>query len=681
MSLGVIKLEDDSGSVRRRPLNDSTLPDWTDVGFYSNIVLEADREIIMNAKNKTGMNIWDVIFSKDPSHFPIQRNYLQEPHGSNNPINSLVTEEVHQETVDYVRKNITDPKDLYVLDFELNYTIRKLADFILYSDLSEVSAWDEEMFPPLVDMTEILDDFYKWDEDIFCCHDIIFDVLEVAFERDKIQNGEKWDRIPVSDGHRSHVPVRNMLEAAILQQAVQHVIENSDFDWKTKAEAFFRASSKRGYSSADDETIIYLISQSLDDDGLKEEAQHRWRRYKNEWQDMFFTEENPFNGELNPARLRFIHWDKLGGLRALEPQILRAKVGKNPPKEPSGYLWGRNDLRDTYHHVVESQHLFSAQFLSDYVKVFSLFRTDLDVDPIRSHLRTLIGKFYSFVSGIRDFEYNYTVTDISYLSDLLFSFATNRFQHDILGKRTGSVFSNKTRDEIDISFDNSTVKFIQDIPLVTLIALEIHTIFYSRSKGMVSFMHKAKEWLLNKQSPYGYWYDGVNNPEYTTVLVLDALKLIDGEDGLSFPIKTIPHYDDEIINPQNSPVLIIDYLSKTLQYGTKTYRPKIKGGRSLVWEFINNLISVKARGLALPRYLSTRNKKRDDSDESKDDIDYDRIDWKNQYDTISRKFGGNKVLKNFITFNGESYTFTDSVFIVNNSGVMARPDSKYVEKQ
>lgn len=630
-------------------------------------------EVPMKTIRKTGMNIWDVIFSMDSSHFPIQRNYLQEPRGSNNPINRLVTQDICHETVDYVRKNITDPYELYVLDYELNYTIRKLADFALYVDLDEFNAWDWEdlLFPPLEDMASYLEKLYRYSDDVFCCSDLKFDIIDLTNKRNEIEIS-KWD----------HSYYHNMTDASKFLQAVQYTVENSDFDWKTKAEAFLRASSERRYSPADDETIIYLMSQSIDDEQLEKEAQHRWKLYKKEWAEMFFTDKNPFDGKFSVDRLRFINWDKLSILRPLEPLMMNLPPkSKYPCRDHLNYLTELHDSRDTYNYKVESQHLLSPRFLSDYAKVFSLFRTDLDVDPIRSHLKELIGKLYGLVSGSHDFEYNYTVTDISYLSDLLFSFATNRFQHDILGKQGGSIFSNKTRDDIAISFDNSTVKFTQEVPLITLIALEIHTIFYSRSKGMVSFLHKAKEWLLNNQSTYGYWFDGVNNPEYTTVLVLDALKLISGEDGISFPITTRPHYDKDIIKLQESPVLIIDYISKSLQYGTMSYRPKIKGGKSLVWDFINNLINVKAQGLTLPRYRHIPKINEENDWSLEEQVDYDRIDWKNQYDTISRKLGGNKVLKNFITFNGDSYTLTDNVSIVNNSTIMAKPCSGYVERQ
>jgi len=375
----------------------------------------------MNAEHKTGKNIWDVIFSQEKSHFPIQRNYLLEPRGSNNPINRQVNQEVCQETVDYVRKNITDPYELYALDFELNYTIRKLADFVLFVDSREFGSWDwtDEQFPPLEDIMSCLLRIYRWSDDVFCCSDLDADIIWLTDNRDEIEISE-WGRV-------RHYNT-NMVDAAKFQQAVQYVIEKPDLDWKTKAEAFLRASSERGYSPANDETIIYLMAQSLDDEHLEKEAHHRWKRYEKEWDELFLADKNPFKDKLSIDRLRFIHWGKLSVLRPLEPLMLKSELKRESlTRNLPGYQSVTHDYRDTYNYKVEAQHLLSADFLSDYVKAFSLFRTDLDVEPIRYKLPKIISKFYSYIAGVRDFEYNYTVADIHYLSDLIFSFASSRF--------------------------------------------------------------------------------------------------------------------------------------------------------------------------------------------------------------------------------------------------------------
>ena len=616
----------------------------------------------MSTKKENGKTIWDVIFSLDSSHFPIQRNFLNEPRGSLNSINRLVTQEICQKTVEDVRKTYPEPNDLYALDFELNYTIRKLADFILYADLREFNCWDWEgsdvLILPLDDALSFFSQLCNLDEDYFCYIDFETDIVDLTHTRNE-NNTIEWDRLDY----------RHMADASKFQQAVQYVIENSDIDWKTRAEAFLRASSNRGYSPADDETIIYLMSQNINDEELEKEAKHRWEQYKKEWEGLFFTEKNPFDGEFSVDRLRLIHWDKLGKLRILEPLM------KKLPDDTTyyDYLKALNACRETYSYKVGSQHLLSPDFLSDYVKVFSLIRADLDVDPIRSYHGKLVEKFYGFLSGSRESEYNYTVTDIHYLSDLLYTFTRYRFQLSTASKDDRSFFGYEARMNIEFSFNSSTSKFLANIPMTTLIALEVHVVYYSRPKGTIDFLQKAKQWLLSQQNPYGYWYDGVNNPEYTTVLVLDAINLIDEEDGLSFPKKTIPKKDDNIIEIMPYSLLLVNFLSRSLFIGSKEITFRFRGGENKTWDFIKALIAAKQKKMPLPRYLWTKTKQ--DEDDIPEIDKQDRHDWKNQYDTLSRQLGGPEIIKQFIKSSGDSYYFSQNVVITNHSTIKYRADS------
>lgn len=592
-------------------------------------------------------NIWDIIFSQDSSEFPIQRSYLQEPRGSLNPINSQVDSEVSQEMVEEIKKTITDPNDLYALDFELNFVIRKLDDFTLFADIGDIEGWlDGAGCPVPGDMISTLESFLnKWGEDKFICiHDLMFELLNLGYDRKRLRKGE-YDR--------KEYP--NLVEVSNFQNAVQLVIENSKLDWKHKAEAFLRASFIRGYNTADDETIIYLVAQQIEDKELINEAQHRWERYKKEWDEMFFDDKNPYKCKFSPDRLRFIHWDKLSCLRPLEPQLT-------------------NKERNTYTYKLEAQHLLSKDFLSNFARVFSLLRTDIDIDPVKKQLPKLIRKLFYFLAGTYSFEYNYTVSDLYYLSNILFTFFMYRFQHDILNDKDYHLYAYHIRDEIELNLPYATSRFISSIPMITLLALEVHSIFNSGVSGIFPFMQKAREWLLRHQSSYGYWYDGVNNPEYTTVLVLDALTLIDGKGTLSFPLKTKlsneslpqPIRESTVTNIPLRPVLIIDFISKSLRYADQLYRPKFKGGRSKVWDFVNALVMSKMEKIPLPRISSLPNL----------GVEFD---WKNQYDTLSRKLGGYDVLKQFIISNGDSYELTDNVIVTVNTSARAITSSKAVE--
>ncbi len=606
----------------------------------------------MSTENKTGKNIWDVIFSQDKHHFPIERNYLIEPRGSLNPINAQVTEKVCPKMVDSVRKNFTDPYKLYALDFHFNYAIRQMADLSLFAGMLEFPRENEDVAldsssPKMKKEFEKLETLpgNKWNEDIGYYNNDEF--------RRKISASLLSHRKGTSKIEKRICESNRMPSIVKLLQTLQYVIENSEYDWKTKAEAFLRASSMRGYCTADDETIIYLMYQSLDDKELEKEARYRWKRYKKEWGDLYFTDKNPFKGKFSIDRLRFIHWDKLSCLRPLEPF--------------------KEDDRDTYGYKAESQHLLSPEYVSDFARVMSLFRTDLDVDPIRSHLVKLINKYFHAMSGSHSINGNYTMSDFYYLSDLLFTFAIYRFRNDINAEDEASLFVHKTRKGVEISYLTSTATFSDDVSMVTLIALEVLAIYYSRPKGMVEFLQKAREWLLSQQTPYGYWYDGANNPEYTTVLVLDAINLIDGTDGLSFPMITKPRYDKTLLKITDQPRLRINYTYHTLFLGNREIPISSRGGESKTWEFLQELNTARQQKLPLPRYHYK---------EMRDGEGFimKRYDWKNQYDSLRRLLGEPGIIKQFIISDGDSYHFTDNVIPIDHSEVWSTPGSDLIDK-
>jgi hypothetical protein len=604
----------------------------------------------MKFKSDSGKTIWDVIFSLDSSQFPVQRNYPQEPRGAMNPINGKINTEVCQKTVNLLRDSILDINDLYALDFELNYTFRKMADLILYADSEDINRYLD------------IDNDYSGLEDI---PDALERILKKTIERNS-----NWPlytdardllhySAPLSDERRCKdrkdflfdVNVHNQIfkDFALLQQSVQYIIEHSDYDWKTKANAFLQATSTRCYGPADDETLIYLKAQGLKNKELEEESRYRWDQYKKEWGEVYFTESNPYDTKKNIYdRLRFIHWNKLADLRLFEPQLLE-------------HLCLRN-----HHYKLDCQHLLSAPIISDYTKVFSLFRADLDVDPIRKQLPKLLKKFYLFLAGHHWHEYNYTVSDLHYLTDMLFSFSTSRFQHDIQFDDRENSFLHGTRKDIPVNFSSSTVEFTKNISLVTLIALEIHCLYYSRPQGHMKFFEKAKKWLLEQQTPYGYWYDGANNPEYTTVLVLDALRMIEDESGVSFPLKTKPIYDINKKHLDSDPLLIINIISKEFHIGDKKIKFIFKGGKNKTWDFV---CEVAYTGI--------------------DKVPLSIGKHKGQYDTLRRmlknelkitSIQASKLLKCFIESDGSSYRITPNVKITGMGDVWTQSGDKMLNE-
>jgi len=67
-------------------------------------------------------------------------------------------------------------------------------------------------------------------------------------------------------------------------------------------------------------------------------------------------------------------------------------------------------------------------------------------------------------------------------------------------------------------------------------AMIVHSLMYLKPRGWEHAVQKAKAWLLSKQSVYGYWDDEGEHPNFIflTVLVMDAIALINGQTNITF---------------------------------------------------------------------------------------------------------------------------------------------------
>jgi hypothetical protein len=131
---------------------------------------------------------------------------------------------------------------------------------------------------------------------------------------------------------------------------------------------------------------------------------------------------------------------------------------------------------------------------------------------------------------------------------------------------------------------------------------------------------------------------------------LDALKLAEGRNDVSFPVTTRPILDGPPGRSSTKAAHIeLDYISRYLIIGDIEY--KLKG---LSWEFIKHLIVSKYDRVPFPRMFCNR-------------------DWKYQFDTISRGVGGNKVLNQVIISDSDSYQFSNRVNILGHGQISIKP--------
>ncbi len=87
---------------------------------------------------------------------------------------------------------------------------------------------------------------------------------------------------------------------------------------------------------------------------------------------------------------------------------------------------------------------------------------------------------------------------------------------------------------------------------ITCTAIALHALALVRPTGWYEYAERAVAWLWTQQEEAGHWCDeGIADAEYITVLVLDAIDLVEGRDHVSFdprPKLTSVHVDAPAID-------------------------------------------------------------------------------------------------------------------------------------
>ena len=351
-------------------------------------------------------------------------------------------------------------------------------------------------------------------------HDLLIEALSVADAH--INGGEKpLDNISAE--------MRDMAE---FQFAIQYYIENSDWDWRTKAEAYLRSQYMSDFAYADDETLIYLVNKSaggnnyyelkdLDFKFVEFDIQHdihakalkkshvRWDEYKFRWDVLGFSDENPFLRKSNISNLRLVDFE--------------------------------SDFLDVLLYNSESQHLLSLDNIRKFNKLVSLFRTGMNNIIVKIKCAHIYHEVKAYLSTSEYlFGYNYTVSDKAYLLALVHQFINGRLASVT---KDGEFYSTRNLLLVDpwklnLSKMNwSTVDYTKAKPPLSLICLNMHAVWFSKPNDYLSYIDDTSQRIIKYQSKYGYWFDSTNNPESTTVLALDALNIKSEE--LSFPLSRI----------------------------------------------------------------------------------------------------------------------------------------------
>lgn len=514
----------------------------------------------MSIKNECSKDIWDVIFNLDSSYFPLSRNYIEQPRGSSNPINSQVKMKPKKEYLDFAKK--MNPVDLYAIDFELNLLFRKLADFILFADNTDV--WeDSPVFYDIVSApNKTLENLVEGIN--LSVSDMTNEALYVADAH--INCGEN----PLDNISED---MRNMAE---LQYTIQYYIENSDWDWRIKAEAFLRSHYLSNFEYADDETVIYLSRNSVFEsnsnnfinlkhqefnfaesdinnkihDHASRVASRKWDQYRSMWDNISYSDDNPFEQKADMSGLRYIQMKELSFFNELS-------------------------------YNSESKHLLSCENIKAFCRLLTFFRTGLE----NQEIQRIASKIYSLIRDSIEKQhwngYNYTVGDRVFLLSLLYHFLGGRFskvEYDdfFIWSRNNLLVDPWKLNPTKRNW--STLDYLTETPLLPLSCFNIFAVWYSKPDNFKKYISETFKDIVKKQHNYGFWYDNTFNPEFMTVLALDAFN-VDQYSCLSFPNTKIEYLEHKskpeqtkdvtTLDADESPFVEYNHYTKKLTFGDK----------------------------------------------------------------------------------------------------------------
>ncbi len=462
-----------------------------------------------------------------------------------------------------------------------------------------------------------------------------------------------------------------MEKVSEIQYATQFYIENCEIGWRQKAEAFLYSHLMTDITFFDNEALIYMLTRP----NKPKLLENVLKAYSNP-----LSSQDSLGIELiwqlkdHVVELE----DRLS--KIIEYQSKRTKNLKNLQYDKGEFIEYPDIFRFLNVNNIQYLMTFIAQIpentrnrllpeqIPDFSKPFSFLRCSAAIQFCKQKIERLLWDIHCVIDECGSEFPEFLIKDKAPTPSLLslYVFGAYRIESELLKEKTLHRAVRYLRylniPILPEEMPSSTPPFNG----ISATAMYIHAMGFAGNKEKKSFLLPYKEWLLNNQSAYGCWYDWGDNPLFTTVMVLDAMSVIDGDDKLSFPLKAKHLIVPTDPNQHKKPLLIIDCVSKSIQYGDlPTYRPKFKGGKSKVWDFITGLSQFKEKKMPLSRFYYLPGSK-------------ERKDWKNQYDTLCRNLGGYDVMKHFIISNGDSYELTNNVKFVNTS-IQAKADSEALD--
>lgn len=474
------------------------------------------QELDVKKKNikRTHPDIWRILLSKNtPASYC--DNYFKQQRGSlnrgNTDVNCKIDNEVTSIIVDY------DLSHLYALNMNLNWLIRLLACYIANQDIflpserfDEITSFLKTKFTKLVNVL----DFKK-----------LFS--EITYSKNEFL------------AQHTFVGQKNMNLLSMFCKATEIAIEKNATEPIGKAKQYLNSYMVSNTEHCHDESIIYLLSKQLKNKLVIQEAISRLERYMVKAKGLSLADNDPFGSISQANTLRLAGWKYL--------------------------RWGTN-FRLEY---------LEKYFIHRFQSPFTILRADLGIIERWQELEDVViilqNKFEFLMQATEDLlsqnGQRISRQEITLAIASLYIFAFYRLN----GKYGRRTIVDKAIDFIlynyhVLSKSHSSNTLHCNDQHITLTAMIVHAIAMAQIPDSQDILNNARNWLLDHQTIYGHWYQPKENPDYTTVLVLDALELAEGGKNITFqlypqeqqiasqkPIGTSIHIHSEkvVVNPKS----------------------------------------------------------------------------------------------------------------------------------
>lgn len=420
-------------------------------------------------------DIWEVLLSSNNAPAISNDYFGTQPRGDLNHINHMVHQNIDEKIQQFVSQYDLD--HLFALDMELNWLIRKFASFI----------FDKTIYLS----GEIIDNIVPSLHNRF---NNINEIVDIKLLLSEISDAKSAFHQPEQ---KEIVVKKNMMMLAMLQKASETNIENnSSRSPIEKAESYLNSYLISNVKYCHNESLVYLLCKQRKNQTVIRETISRLEREAVRTKGLSLVDNDPFISTPQSNALRLADWRHISFANSLI----------------------------SYNLSFMFDHRFS--------KPFSLYRADLGImyrwEELSDTIENLQSAFER-LSGLSDILLSSTghVLDRTKLTSAVASVLVFVYY------RLNGKFGKKSIINKAIDYLLSNQEYHKSI---TVTAMAVHAIAMAKLPDSQEFLTKAKDWLLKKQSKYGYWYQPGENPDYTTVLVLDALELAAGGDKVTFAI-------------------------------------------------------------------------------------------------------------------------------------------------